>query len=168
MTGSYFLFRYLTCEWLNVESPKSAYNCVLEIMDFFPSLALEWCWLCWAVGLSDQTAESEVTVGCARPVNPLKLSPTLSTLNFRTCDHENTLNEKFCFFFWIPLFNDGKSYNIRFVGFLRRSTKGKEVSDLNISPHQAFISDPQHRETWSVFPTDYPYCWIRCQQPAEN
>jgi hypothetical protein len=32
---------------------------------------------------------SEVTVGCAgaRPVNPLKLGYTLSTLNFRTCDH---------------------------------------------------------------------------------
>ena len=67
MTGSYFVFWYLTCEWLNVESPKSAYNFILEIMEFFPSLALAW-------SLSDQTAESEVTVGCARPVNPLKLA----------------------------------------------------------------------------------------------
>jgi hypothetical protein len=46
-------------------------------MEMFPSLALAW-------SLSDQTAESEVTVGCARLVNPLKLSPTLSTLNFRS------------------------------------------------------------------------------------
>ena len=51
---------------------------------------------------------SEVTVGCAgaRPVNPLKLGYTLSTLNFRTCDHEDTLKLFFFsfsflnFFFW--------------------------------------------------------------------
>jgi hypothetical protein len=90
-------------------------------MEIFPSLALAW-------SLSDQTAESEVTVGCARLVNPLKLSPTLSTLNFRTCDHENTSIKKM-FFFYISLFNDDKFYNIPFVAFLRRSTKGKGVSD---------------------------------------
>jgi hypothetical protein len=90
MTGSYFVFWYLIRGRFNVESLKSAYNFILEIMDFFPSLALAW-------SLSDQTAESEVTVGCARPVNPLKLSPTLSTLNFRTCDHENTTIKKTVF-----------------------------------------------------------------------
>ena len=62
MTGLYFLFWYLTCEWLNVESPTSAYNFILEIMDFFPNLALVWCWLCWAVDLSVWAAESEVKV----------------------------------------------------------------------------------------------------------
>jgi hypothetical protein len=143
MTGSYFLFWYLTCEWLNVESPQSAYNFILEIMEFFPSLALAW-------SLSDQTAESEVTVGCARPVNPLKLSPTLSTLNFRTWGHENTSYRRKYFCFYISLFNDDKFYNIPFVGFLRRSTKGKEVFDWNIYPQQAFISGPQYREAWSV------------------
>ena len=73
-------------------------------MELFPNLALAW-------SLSDQTAESEVTVGCARLVNPLKLNQTLSTLNFRTCDHEKTPIKR------------------KYVGFLRRSTKGKEVSD---------------------------------------
>ena len=66
-------------------------------MDFFPSLALVWYWFCRAVSLSDQTAESEVSVGCAQSVNTLKLSPTLSTLNFQTCDNENTLNNKLDF-----------------------------------------------------------------------
>jgi hypothetical protein len=46
----------------NVESLKSAYNFILEIMDFFPSLALVWRWLRRAMGLSVLTAESEVVL----------------------------------------------------------------------------------------------------------
>lgn len=98
----------------------------------------------------------------ARPVNPLKLSPTLSTLIFRTCDHENTLNNRVCFFFWISLFNDDKFHNSRFVGFLRLSTKGDEVCRWNIYPnrrsHLALNAVRLDHFTW-------PTCWSLLGQP---
>jgi hypothetical protein len=77
---------------------------------------------------------NEVTVGCAggRPVNPLKLGYTLSTLNFRTCDHEDTLRLLFSFSFSNFFFGDCKFYNVLFIEFLRLSTKVEEVSDWNI------------------------------------
>jgi hypothetical protein len=91
---------------------------------------------------------SEVTVGCAgaRPVNPLKLGYTLSTLNFRTCDHEDTLFYFILFFLLgTSLFSGCEFYNVLFTEFLRPSTKVDEVSDWNM-PQWAFISGPQHRE----------------------
>ena len=94
----------------------------IEIMDFFPSLGLVLCgcvemWVCPS------------RLQKARSWNPLKLGRRLSTLNFRTCDHEDAPN--------IIL-----SYII-FFGFPRRLTKGKEVSDWNIYLQQALISGPQ-------------------------
>ena len=168
MTSSYFSFWYLISERFNVESRKAPTISFREVMHFFPGLTLVWYWLCWAVGLSDQTAESEVTVGCARPVNLLKPSPTLSTLNFRTCDRKINQIKNFGFFSWISLFNDDKFYNIPFVGFLRRSTRWKEVSDGNIYPQQALISGPQHREAWSVSPTDIPVAEYAVSSPLKS
>lgn len=56
MTGSYFVFRYLIRGQFNVESLKSAYNCIPRgHAIFFPGLTLVRCWLCWAMGLSDKS-----------------------------------------------------------------------------------------------------------------
>ena len=86
MTGSYFLFLItssMSDPTLNHRKTPTIPS--LEIMDFFswPRFRVVLVVLI-CVGLSVWTAESEVTVGCAgaRPVNPLKLGQTLSTLNF--------------------------------------------------------------------------------------
>lgn len=92
--------------------------------------------------------------GRARPVNPLKLGHTLSTLNFGTCDHEDTLFFCVCSFS-TSFFDDCKFHNFSFVGFLRRSTNWKEVADRNIYPQQDLLtSGPQHREASLLSPTD--------------
>lgn len=167
MTGSCFLFWYLICERFNVESPKSAYNFIPRSHGlFFPSLALVWCWLCWAV-----VCPSRLQKARPRSVNPLKLG--------HSCQHSifellimnlDTLNSIFFFWFsfWTSFFDDYKFYNVPFVAFLRRSTKGKEVSDWNIYPQHAFISGPQHREPWSVSPTDIPIAEYTVSSPLKS
>ena len=74
----------------------------------------------------------------------------------------------FSFSFRTSFFDYYKFYNIPFIGFLRRSTKLKEVFGWNKYPQRALIFGPQHRQAWSVSPTDYPYCSIHCEQPHEN
>ena len=117
---------------------------------------------------------SEVTVGCAgaRPVNPLKLGYTLSTLNFRTCDHEDTLRLFFLVFFFELLFLVTVSSTMfcpsSFRDFQRKWKRCLIEIYIPMSVHirpstsWGLINFPDR------FVDHYPFYQIDCQPPARN
>ena len=140
----------LICEWLDttLNHRKAPTISSIETRNFFSSLALVMCWLCWAVcgsaRLRKARSRSDVRV---LAVNPLKLDLTLTnfwTQVMTTKIHRVSTLISFPFIFFLAAVNFTIS---RLSDFWDSHRKRKRwLNDIYIYPLQAFMSRPQHRE----------------------